>query len=76
MEQVFELLIGENIVLLFKILIVVLLIFHMVFSYILVRQVGRMIRVVEAQVSPALSTIALLHLGASVVVFLWTILFL
>lgn len=76
MEQVFELLIRENIVLLFKILIIVLLVFHMVFSYILVRQVGRMIRVVEAQVSPALSTIALLHLAASVVVFLWTILFL
>ncbi len=75
MEQLVTLLGNESISFLIKILFIILLVFHMVFSFIMVRQVGRMIKVVEAQVSPALSTIALLHLAASVAVFLWTVLF-
>lgn len=75
MEPFIQLLTNQSIVLLIKILLLVLLIFHMVFSFIMVRQVGRMIKVVEAQVSPALHTVALLHLGVSVAVFLWTMLF-
>lgn len=75
MEQMFTLLIGDSITSLFKILVIVVLIFHAVFSVTLLRQVGRMTRVIEAQISPAIYTIALLHLAASLIVFLWAIAF-
>lgn len=58
-----------------KIFALVLLLFHLVFSYILLKQVQRMILVVEAQISPAFLTVAYAHLIASALIFLWVLLF-
>ena len=59
-----------------KIFAVLILIMHALFSIILVRQVKLMTRVVEVKISPFIYTLALIHLLASVLILLWTIVFL
>ena len=62
--------------LLVKIFAVSILVLHLLFSLILVRQVKLMTRVVEVQISPVIYTFALIHLLVSVVILIWTIIFL
>lgn len=54
----------------------VLLIFHLLFSLLLVRQTKLMISVVESKVSPTIYAISIIHLIASAAVFIWAIVFL
>ena len=61
--------------LLFKMVVIVLLVLHLFFSFILMRQTKLMIHVVEANISPFIYQIAVIHLLASLFVFIWTILF-
>jgi len=59
-----------------KIFAVSILILHLLFSLILVRQVKLMTRVVEVEISPLITTLAVIHLLASAFILLWTIIFL
>ena len=59
-----------------KILVIILLLIHLVFSIVVVRQTKLMLKVVEAKISSAIYGIALLHLLASLFIFIWAILFL
>lgn len=61
--------------LIIKIFAVVLLFLHLSFSFVLIRQTKIMTQVVEAQISPALYTISIIHFLASLFVFIWTIFF-
>lgn len=54
----------------------VLIGFHVVFSFIMLRQVRRMTKVVEARVSPVITSIAVLHLLVSLLAFVWAIILL
>lgn len=62
--------------LLVKLFTVILLFLHLAFSFVLIRQTKVMIRVVEAQISPLLYTISIVHFLSSVFVFVWAIIFL
>ena len=59
-----------------KILVLILLLVHLVFSLVVLRQTKLMIKVVEANISKGIYIFALLHLAASIFVFMWTLLFL
>jgi len=62
--------------LILKILVIILLLLHTLFSLVLVRQTKIMIRVVEAQISPAIYMISIIHSLVSLFVLGWTIVFL
>lgn len=53
-----------------KIFVLVLLLFYTIFAAICLRQVDLMNQVVEAQISPVLRTIAILHLAGAIFTFL------
>lgn len=55
--------------------IIVLLLIHLLFSLVVVRQTKLMIKVVEAKISPSIYAISLVHMGVSLFVLVWTILF-
>lgn len=59
-----------------KILVIILLLVHLVFSLVVVRQTKMMIKVVEAKISSVIYSISLLHLFASLFVLVWTTIFL
>lgn len=59
-----------------KIFLLVLLVFYIVFATVCYHQVGLMNRVVEAQISPILRLIALIHLGLSIFTFFLALLIL
>lgn len=59
-----------------KIFLLVLLVFYIVFAAVCYRQVDLMNRVVEAQISPILRMIALVHLGLSIFTFFLALLIL
>ncbi len=61
---------------LLKLFAIVLLFFHLAFSFVLMRQIKIMSHVVEAQISPALYTISILHFFSSLFVLVWVIIFL
>lgn len=61
---------------LIKVIAVTLFLLHFVFSIVVTRQTKLMLSVVEAQISPLIYTIALIHLAASLFVLIWAILFL
>lgn len=56
-----------------KIFALTLLLFYIIFALIIWRQINLMNRVVEAQISPFLSTIAIFHLGIAVFLFLFAL---
>ena len=62
--------------LLIKIFTVILLFMHVLLSVIIVRQTRNMIKIVEAQISPTVYLISLIHFTASIIVFGWAVLFL
>lgn len=76
MEDAFLNILNSIPFLLFKPFIIVLLILHLLFSIVVVRQTKLMSKVVEAQISPAIYTISIIHLLYSVFLFIWVILFL
>jgi len=53
-----------------KVFVLTILALYIIFALICFRQVDLMNKVVEAQISPVLRLIALIHLGAAVFVFL------
>lgn len=53
-----------------KFFLLVLMIFYLIFAAILFRQIDLMSRMVEAQITPALKLIGLIHLGMALAVFL------
>lgn len=53
-----------------KFFLLVLMIFYLIFSAILFRQIDLMSRMVEAQITPALKLIGLIHLGMALTIFL------
>lgn len=59
-----------------KIFTLILMLFYIVFAFIVFRQVELMNEMVEAQISPALRLIAMIHLGAALLVFLIVLLLL
>lgn len=62
--------------LLFKPFALIFLIFHLLFSLVLVRQTKLMTSVIEAKATPAIYTISVIHLLSSAAVFIWAIVFL
>lgn len=60
---------------LFKILIVIMLLLHIGFSLVMMRQTKLMISVVEAQINSVIYVISIIHLLFSALVLIWTILF-
>lgn len=65
----------ETLLLIFKLCIIVLLLLHVLFSIVVVRQTKLMLKVIEAQISPTIYAISIVHLGVSLFVLAWAILF-
>jgi hypothetical protein len=59
-----------------KYLFILLLMVHLLFSFILVRQTQMMMRVVEAKISPIIFGISVMHAFFSFFVLIWAALFL
>lgn len=53
-----------------KFFLLVLMVFYLIFAAILLRQIDLMSQMVEAQITPALKLIGLIHLGLAVALFL------
>lgn len=62
--------------LLLKLSVIILLLLHLLFSIVLIRQTKIMIHVVEVQISPAIYTISIIHSLSSLFVLVWVIVFL
>lgn len=62
--------------LLIKLFVIILLLLHLSFSAVLTRQTKLMITVVEANISPAIYAVSIIHLLTSLFVLAWAILFL
>jgi len=62
--------------LLIKVFSVALLLLHLAFSYVLIRQTRLMIKVLEAKISSTIYTVVLIHFFFSLSVLILTILFL
>lgn len=60
---------------LLKLFVIALLLFHVSFSVILIKQTKTMIKVLEAQISPALYTISIIHFLFSLFVLIWVLIF-
>ncbi|MCL4338430.1 hypothetical protein M1271_01940 [Patescibacteria group bacterium] len=58
-----------------KAVAVIILFLHLAFSVVVVRQTKLMTGVVEANISPAIYGIAIIHFLFSLFVFMWAILF-
>lgn len=72
-EQIFLAIISLSPLIFVKIFLLVLLLFYILFAAIILRQVTLMNRVVEAQISPFLATIAVLHLAFAIFTFLFAL---
>ena len=59
-----------------KLFAIVLLFLHLAFSFVLIRQTKIMINVIEEQISPALYTISVIHFLSSLIILIWTLIFL
>jgi len=59
-----------------KVFTVTMMIFHLLFSAIILRQTRVMTKVVEAKISPTLVGMTVIHLLASLFVLIWVILLL
>lgn len=75
-EQLIANLIQTAPFILIKLFAIVLLLLHLAFSFVLVRQTKVMIHVIEAQISPALYTVSLIHFLSSLFVLVWAVIFL
>lgn len=75
-EQILLSLVTISPWLIVKIFILVLLLLYLVFATIVWRQVSLMNQMVEAQISPLLATVALLHVAAAVFLFLFALIIL
>jgi hypothetical protein len=74
-EEMIKILLGVA-PLFLKIFLLMLLLLHIAFSLVLVRQTKLMIKVVEAEISPTIYFISVIHLLFSTFVLLWVIIFL
>lgn len=72
-EQILLLFTSLSPLIFVKIFLLTLLLFYILFAAIVFRQVTLMNRVVEAQISPVLATIAVLHLAFAIFTFLLAI---
>lgn len=72
-EQILLLFTSLSPLIFVKIFLLTLLLFYILFAAIISRQVTLMNRVVEAQISPVLATIAVLHLAFAIFTFLLAI---
>lgn len=72
-EQILLLFTSLSPLIFVKIFLLTLLLFYILFAAIIFRQVTLMNRVVEAQISPVLATIAVLHLAFAIFTFLLAI---
>lgn len=59
-----------------KVIAVTLFFLHFIFSIVVTRQTKLMLSVVEAQISPLIYAISLIHFASSLFVLIWAILFL
>lgn len=75
-EQIFTSIVSSLPMFIIKLFAIALLILHLGFSIVIVRQTKLMIRVVEAQISPVIYMISVLHLISSVLLLVWVMLFL
>lgn len=69
-EQFFSLLISFWPWAYVKFFLLVLMVFYLIFSAILLRQIDLMSQMVEAQITPGLKLVGLIHLGMALAVFL------
>lgn len=69
-EQFITLLLQTAPIFLLKISVLMLLFLHLLFSIVLIKQTKIMIKVLEAQISPALYTISIIHFLFSLTVFI------
>lgn len=60
---------------LIKIFTIILLLMHVLFSVIILRQTRIMSKIVEAQISPTIYLISIIHLLISISVLIWAFLF-
>lgn len=60
---------------LIRIFTIILLLMHILFSVIILRQTSNMSKIIEAQISPTIYLIALIHFMVSVAVFIWSLMF-
>ncbi|MBI4999750.1 hypothetical protein HZB97_03210 [Candidatus Gottesmanbacteria bacterium] len=72
-EQILLVIISLSPLIFVKIFLLILLLFYILFAAIILRQVTLMNRVVEAQISPFMQTIAVLHLAAAIFTFLFAL---
>ncbi len=74
-EMLTQLLVSAPIILV-KVFSIVLMIFHLVFSAVLVKQTKLMIAVLEARISSTIYAVSIIHFLTSLFVLLWAILIL
>lgn len=75
-DELFSIIFSGAPYLLIKLLVIILLLLHLAFSAVLTRQTKLMITVIEANISPAIYAVSIIHLLASLFVLVWAILFL
>lgn len=75
-EQIIANILQTTPLFLFKAFAVMLLLLHLSFAFVLIRQTKMMTHVVEAQISPALYSISIIHFLSSFFVLVWTLIFL
>ncbi len=71
-EMLIQLFMSAPIILI-KVFSIVLMIFHLVFSAVLVKQTKVMIAVLEARISSTVYAISIIHFLASLFVLIWAI---
>lgn len=71
-EMLIQLLLSAPMVLA-KIFAIVIMIFHLVFSAVLVKQTKLMIAVLEAKISSTIYAVSIIHFLASLFVLIWAI---
>ena len=72
-EVLFEFL-GSLPLMLIRIILILLLFMHVLFSAVIVKQTKIMTKIVEAKISPTITFVTLVHLFASIGVLVWTLL--
>lgn len=75
-NTIIDALISSGAFIVIKYISIILMILHVLFSLIVVRQTQMMTKVLEAKISPLILLISIIHLLASIFVLFWAILFL
>lgn len=66
---------SAGIIFIFKILLIIIISLHFIFSIVMVQQIRLMIKVVEAGISPVILITALVHLFFSLFVLMFILIF-